>query len=118
MLERAIQIPAGERVIGLVDNSSILSRGIGLAVCGDGIRWRNYAENPASNKLRGFLQWSEFADVPLREYQRATEYGIEMGRDNVFVAWRYDAMDQHKLVALLRDIQRRNETPLRNPTFH
>jgi tetratricopeptide (TPR) repeat protein len=108
----SIQIPAGERVIALVDNSSILSKGIGLAVCGDGIRWRNYAENPASNEMLGFLPWSEFADVSFREYQRATEYGIEMGRDNVFVAWRYDAMDQHKLVTLLRDIQSLVKTAL------
>jgi chorismate mutase len=101
----SIPIPTGERVIALVDNSSILARGIGLAVCGDGIRWRNYAENPVSKTMRGFLEWPEFADVPLREYQWAAEYGIEMGRDNVFVAWKDNAMDQHRLVKLLQDIQ-------------
>ena len=82
-----------------------MSRGIGLAVCGDGIRWRNYAENPVSKKIRGFLEWPEFADVPLREYKWASEYGIEMGRDNVFVAWKDNTMDQHRLVKLLQDIQ-------------
>jgi len=101
----SIPIPTGERVIALVDNSSILSRGIGLAVCGDGIRWRNYAENPVSKKIRGFLEWPEFADVPLREHQWAAEYGIEMGRDYVFVAWKDNTMDQHRLVKLLLDIQ-------------
>jgi tetratricopeptide (TPR) repeat protein len=100
-----IPILPGERVIALVDNSSILSRGIGLAICGDGIRWRNYAENPVSKKLRGSLEWSEFADVTLREHHWAAEYGIEIGRDNVFVAWKDNTMDQHKLVKLLLDIQ-------------
>jgi hypothetical protein len=92
-------------VIALVDNSSMLARGIGLTVCGDGIRWRNYAENPVSKKVQGFLEWSEFADVTLRERQWTAEYGIEMGRDNVFVAWKNSAMDQHRLVDLLMDLQ-------------
>jgi hypothetical protein len=48
----SISIPPDARVIALVDNSSILSRGIGLAVCGDGIRWRNYADRPVSKKIR------------------------------------------------------------------
>jgi len=100
-----ISIPTGERVVALLDNSSMLSRGIGLAVCGDGISWRNYAENPVSKKIRGFLEWPEFADVPFREQQWAAEYGIEMGRDNVFVAWKNNIMDQHRLVKLLLDIQ-------------
>ena len=101
----SIPIPPGERVIALVDNSSMLSRGIGLAICGDGIRWRNYAENPVSRKIQGFRKWPEFADVPLTEHRWATEYGIEMGPDNVFVAWKDNTMDQHKLVKLLQDIQ-------------
>lgn len=100
-----IPIPTDERVIALVDNSSMLARGIGLTVCGDGIRWRNYAENPVSKKVQGFLEWSEFADVTLRERQWTAEYGIEMGRDNVFVAWKNSAMDQHRLVDLLMDLQ-------------
>jgi hypothetical protein len=100
-----IAIPAEERVVALVDNSSMLSRGIGLAVCGDGIRWCNYAKNPVTPNVQGFLEWSEFADVTLKEHQWTAEYGIEMDRDNVFVAWKNNAMDQHRLVALLRDIQ-------------
>jgi hypothetical protein len=83
----------------------MLARGIGLAVCGDGIRWRNYAENPVSRNIQGFLEWPEFADVPLREHRWASEYGIEMGPDNVFVAWKDNTMDQHRLVKLLLDIQ-------------
>jgi chorismate mutase len=113
---RSIPIPTGERVIALVDNSSVLSSGIGLAVCGDGIRWRNYAENPVSKETRGFLGWSEFADVTLREHQWAAEYGIEMGRDNVFVAWKNDTMDQHTLVKLLEDIQALIQTSEKEPS--
>jgi hypothetical protein len=100
-----ISIPDGERVVALLDNSSMLSRGIGLAVCGDGIRWCNYAKNPVSENVQGFLEWSEIADVTFREYQWAAEYGIEMGQDNVFVAWKNNTMDQHRLVKLLLDIQ-------------
>ena len=62
----SIQIPTGERVIALVDNSSTLSRGIGLAICGDGIRWRNYAENPVSRKIRGLLNGQILLTFPLR----------------------------------------------------
>ena len=83
----------------------MLSRGRGLAVCGDGIRWRNYAENPVSKMVQGFLEWSEFADVPVSERQWAAEYGVEMGQDNVFVAWKNNTMDQHRLVELLLDLQ-------------
>jgi len=101
----SIPIPTGERVIALVDNSSMLSRGVGLAVCGDGVRWRNYAENPVSKKIRGFLDWTGFADLPLKEHHWGAEYGIEMGRDNVFVAWKGNTMDQDRLVKLLLDIQ-------------
>jgi hypothetical protein len=110
----SIPIPTDERVIALVDNSSILFRGIGLAVCGDGIRWRNYAENPVSRTIQGFLEWPDFADVPLREYQWATEYGIEMGPDNVFVVWKDNTMDQNRLIKLLLEIQalvQRSEKP-------
>jgi hypothetical protein len=101
----SISIPPDERVIALVDNSSILARGIGFAVCGDGIRWRNYADRPVSKKIRGFLEWSELADVPLWEHKWAADYGIEMGRDNMFVVWKDNTMDQHRLVKLLQDIQ-------------
>lgn len=50
----------------------------------------------------------------LREHQWAAEYGIEMGQDNVFVAWKNNTMDQHTLVKLLLDIQalvQRSEKP-------
>jgi len=89
-----VPIPADERVIALVDNSSMLSRGIGLAICAGGIRWRNYAANPVSKKVHGFLEWSEVADVQVREHQWTAEYGVEMGHESVFVAWKNNAMDQ------------------------
>jgi hypothetical protein len=39
-----------------------------------------------------------------------------MGRDNVFVAWKNDTMDQHTLVKLLEDIQALIQTSEKEPS--
>jgi hypothetical protein len=96
---KAFPILTNEQVFALIDNSGFLAKGMGLAVCQEGIRWRSDASKGY------FIGWQEFSAVPIVGDQLGmTEYTIDMGWTRIYVG-KTSTMPKDEAVRLLIEIQ-------------
>lgn len=91
-------IPGKTKVIALIDCTVFGSNKTGLAICGDGIYWRN---DWSTETLNNYLAWDEFKSVVIK---REGRYCIELGTGNI-LSLSGSAFSQTVTVNLLQAIQ-------------
>jgi hypothetical protein len=90
-------VPSEEKVLGLLDCTVFGSNKNGLAICAEGLRWRNDWTTPTS---RTAMTWEEFQKVALS----AEEYAIVFAED-VKLNLAGGAFPKERLLGLLGELQ-------------
>jgi hypothetical protein len=94
-------IPAGEDVAALLETTSNLIGMYGLAVCEEGLRWRN---DEYFRSGRYFIGWSYLSDASIyARWRHFGQYDLEMGEGVLRVDNK--PMEGDQLVRLLHEIQ-------------
>ncbi|MCP4140963.1 MAG: hypothetical protein GY755_11865 [Chloroflexi bacterium] len=100
-LEKAIksfEIPKGEKLLMLYDDTVFGSNKHGFALCREGIYWRNSWDTPTK---RTKLMWKKFSERKIE----LKELAIELGRGDRISVSIWDDENREKITELLLDVQ-------------